>query len=74
MFSSTYASSRALACSTLEARSPSLKGSGFVQPLAPHEHWHVDVSYINVPGLSSFSARCSTVARAPSFTGSCARP
>ena len=26
---------------------PSHKGSGFVQPLAPHEHWHVDVSYIN---------------------------
>jgi len=45
---------------------PSLKGSGFVQPLAPHEHWHVDVS--------SISARCSTVARAPSYTGSCARP
>lgn len=23
---------------------PSHKGTGFVQPLAPHEHWHVDVS------------------------------
>jgi hypothetical protein len=23
---------------------PSLKGAGFVQPLAPPEHWHVDVS------------------------------
>jgi len=22
------------------------KGYGFVQPLAPHEHWHVDVSYL----------------------------
>ena len=29
---------------------PSLKGKGFVQPLRPHEHWHVDVSYINVAG------------------------
>ena len=29
---------------------PSKKGTGFVQPLAPHEHWHVDVSYINVQG------------------------
>jgi len=28
----------------------SKKGTGFVQPLAPHEHWHVDVSYINVCG------------------------
>jgi transposase InsO family protein len=26
----------------------SLKGTGFVQPLKPHEHWHVDVSYINI--------------------------
>jgi putative transposase len=29
---------------------PSKKGTGFVQPLAPHEHWHVDVSYVNVAG------------------------
>jgi transposase InsO family protein len=29
---------------------PSKKGTGFVQPLRPHEHWHVDVSYINVGG------------------------
>jgi transposase InsO family protein len=29
---------------------PSRKGCGFEQPLRPHEHWHVDVSYINVSG------------------------
>ncbi len=29
---------------------PSLKGTGFEQPLHPHQHWHVDVSYINLPG------------------------
>ncbi len=29
---------------------PSKKGTGFVQPLAPHEHWHIDVSYINIHG------------------------
>jgi len=29
---------------------PSLKGTGFVQPLRPHEHWHMDVSYINICG------------------------
>ena len=23
-------------------RGPSKKGTGFVQPLAPHEHWHVE--------------------------------
>jgi len=29
---------------------PSKKGTGFAQPLRPHEHWHVDISYINVQG------------------------
>jgi putative transposase len=29
---------------------PSRKGSGFVQPLAPHDHWHIDFSYVNVGG------------------------
>ncbi len=29
---------------------PSLKGTGFVQPLRAHEHWHIDVSYINICG------------------------
>ncbi len=28
----------------------SKKGTGFVQPLKPHEHWHIDVSYINICG------------------------
>jgi len=28
----------------------SLKGTGFVQPLQPHEHWHIDITYINVGG------------------------
>ena len=31
-------------------RTKSSKGSGFCQPLDPHEHWHVDISYINVCG------------------------
>jgi len=26
------------------------KGSGFKQPLKPHQHWHLDVSYINFKG------------------------
>jgi len=30
--------------------SPSKRGTGFVQPLSAHAHWHVDVSYINVTG------------------------
>ena len=36
---------------------PSKKGTGFVQPLAAHEHWHVDISYINVAG--TFYYLCS---------------
>lgn len=28
----------------------SLKGTGFVQPLVPHEHWHMDISYLNICG------------------------
>lgn len=26
------------------------KGNGFVQPLRPHEHWHVDIAYLNIGG------------------------
>ncbi len=35
----------------------SKKGTGFVQPLKPHEHWHVDISYVNVAG--TFYYLCS---------------
>ncbi len=36
------------------ARPPSKKGTGFVQPLAPHEHWHTDVTYVNLGGSFQF--------------------
>ena len=36
---------------------PSLKGSGFVQPVLAHEHWHVDISYLNLGG--TFYYLCS---------------
>jgi len=29
---------------------PSKKGTGFVQPTFAHEHWHIDISYINIAG------------------------
>jgi putative transposase len=32
----------------------SLKGTGFVQPTRPHEHWHVAVASINVAGTFFF--------------------
>ena len=48
--------SRARGAGVLEAEAL-LKGTGSVQPLAPHEHWHVDVSYINISG--TFFYLCS---------------
>jgi len=38
-------------------RRPSRKGTGFEQPLEPHEHWHIDIAYINVGG--TFYYLCS---------------
>ena len=36
---------------------PSLKGKGFQQPLKPHEHWHVNITYVNIAG--TFFYLCS---------------
>jgi len=38
---------------------PSRKGAGFEQPLQPHQHWHIDVSYINACG--TFYYLCSVL-------------
>ena len=38
---------------------PSKKGTGFVQPDKPHEHWHIDISYININ--STFYYLCSVL-------------
>jgi putative transposase len=38
---------------------PSKKGTGFVQPLRPHEHWHVDIAYLNLAG--TFYYLCSVL-------------
>lgn len=32
------------------APKPSKKGTGFVQPAAVHEHWHIDITHINIHG------------------------
>ena len=37
----------------------SKKGTGFVQPLRAHEHWHIDISYINICG--TFYYMCSVL-------------
>lgn len=38
-------------------QSSSNKGKGFIQPKRAHEHWHIDVSYINIKG--TFYYLCS---------------
>lgn len=38
---------------------PTTKGTGFVQPLEPHEHWHVDLAYVNI--CSTFYYMCSVL-------------
>lgn len=36
---------------------PSLKGTGFVQPLKAHQHWHVDIAFVNI--ANTFYFLCS---------------
>ena len=38
---------------------PSEKGRGFAQPSAPHRHWHIDISYLNICG--TFYYLCSVL-------------
>ena len=38
-------------------KKPSKKGTGFVQPLRAHQHWHIDVAYLNLAG--TFYYLCS---------------
>ena len=33
---------------------PSKKGTGFKQPKKPHQHWHIDISYLNLGGTFYF--------------------
>jgi transposase InsO family protein len=40
-------------------RKPTKKGTGFVQPLRPHEHWHIDIAYLNLGG--TFYYLCSVL-------------
>lgn len=56
--SSTY---RVLSAAGLLTRwsKASKKGTGFIQPLRVHEHWHIDISYINICG--TFYYLCSII-------------
>jgi transposase InsO family protein len=48
--SSTYRVLKVTGCLQKWNRKASKKGTGFHQPAKPHEHWHVDVCYINICG------------------------
>lgn len=48
--SSTYRTLKEAGLMRRWNRKESKKGSGFKQPSAPHKHWHVDVSYLNISG------------------------
>ena len=48
--SSTYRVLKEAGVLRCHTTSPSKKGTGFQQPLQPHEHWHIDVSYLNICG------------------------
>ena len=39
------------------ARKPSSKGTGFRQPQTTHQHWHIDIAYLNICG--TFYYLCS---------------
>lgn len=48
--SSVYRVLKAAGLLAAASQSPSRKGKGFEQPLCAHQHWHVDVSYVNICG------------------------
>ena len=35
---------------------PSKKGTGFAQPLKPHQHWNLEIAYLNIRGTFDFIA------------------
>jgi len=37
----------------------SKKGKGFTQPTRPHQHWHIDISFLNI--LGTFYSLCSII-------------
>ncbi|MEX2560481.1 MAG: IS3 family transposase [Pirellulales bacterium] len=55
--SSVYRVLKQARCLDRHSWAPSKKGTGFVQPLAAHGHWHVDVAYLNLGG--TFYYLCS---------------
>jgi transposase InsO family protein len=55
--SSVYRVLRAAGLLDRHNTKPSLKGTGFVQPLKAHQHWHVDIAFVNI--ANTFYFLCS---------------
>jgi putative transposase len=53
---------------------PSKKGTGFEQPSRAHEHWHIDVAYLNIAGTFYYLCSILDASAAPSCTGKSVRP
>jgi putative transposase len=53
----TYRVLKVADCIGRRSTAPSSKGKGFVQPGAPHKHWHIDISHLNICG--TFYYLCS---------------
>jgi putative transposase len=34
-----------------QEKSDRQKGKGFHQPAAPHRHWHIDITYLQIKGV-----------------------
>lgn len=49
--------------------SSSKKGTGFQQPLKAHEHWHTDITYLNICGTFYFYVASSMAILARLFIG-----
>lgn len=54
-------------------RRKSLKGTGFVQPLAVHEHWHMDITYVHIGKKHYYLITIIEVAVATLSPGTCGK-
>ena len=52
--SSTYRVLKSAGCLDRKTIKPTKKGKGFKQPEKPHQHWHIDISYLNLGGTFYF--------------------
>ncbi len=55
--SSVYRVLKANGCLAERLYKPGKKGTGFDQPTQPHEHWHIDITYLRIGGV--FYYMCS---------------